>query len=353
MREATKRSASVGAGYTKSVMDYALSRGANLQALVEQSGIRLEDLGDRDKRIPFHRHMALIRAAKDLCGDPAFALHYGAQSLFDEISIVGLICFSSGTMAEAFDQLNRYARLVIDYDDGDGRERFAFIRRESGLWLEFRHGGPREHPEITESTFARFAADCASYLPEKSPFIRLAHVRRAEPSYREEYVRVLMAPVVFDCERDELLIDESWLSVRGPYADRYVFGVYSERAETLLKSLESATTIKGQVESALIAILHKGEPGMSEIAGKLGVSRTSLYRKLKAEGVSFEGLLDDLRLDMALHYLGERKVTVNETAYLVGFSDPSAFSRAFKRWTGSSPRAARTAKGALRPTGLS
>jgi AraC-like DNA-binding protein len=68
------------------------------------------------------------------------------------------------------------------------------------------------------------------------------------------------------------------------------------------------------------------------------LSRQTLFRQLKAEGVTFEQVLDELRLRLALDYLRARKVSVNETAYLVGFSEPAAFSRAFKRWTGASPR---------------
>jgi AraC-like DNA-binding protein len=77
------------------------------------------------------------------------------------------------------------------------------------------------------------------------------------------------------------------------------------------------------------------------IAAKMGVSRHTLFRKLKAEGVTFEKVLDELRHKMALNYLNGKKASVTETAYLVGFSDPAAFSRAFKRWTGSSPRTMR------------
>ncbi len=76
---------------------------------------------------------------------------------------------------------------------------------------------------------------------------------------------------------------------------------------------------------------------MDRVAGKMGLSRQTLFRKLKAEGVTFEKVLDELRHKLALDYLRAKKVSVNETAYLVGFSDPAAFSRAFKRWTGSPP----------------
>ena len=84
-------------------------------------------------------------------------------------------------------------------------------------------------------------------------------------------------------------------------------------------------------------VLHTGDGSMDMIAGKMGVSRQTLFRRLKAEGVTFEKVLDELRHKLALHYLSGKKVSVNETAYLVGFSDPAAFSRAFKRWTGMSP----------------
>jgi len=77
---------------------------------------------------------------------------------------------------------------------------------------------------------------------------------------------------------------------------------------------------------------------METIAEKMGLSRQTLFRQLKAEGTSFEKVLDGLRHQLALQYLKGKKVSVNETAYLLGFSEPAAFSRAFKRWTGVNPR---------------
>jgi AraC-like DNA-binding protein len=95
--------------------------------------------------------------------------------------------------------------------------------------------------------------------------------------------------------------------------------------------------MKGRVEVVLTPIIHTGNVGIDQIAVKLGLSRISLYRRLKAEGTTFERVLDDLRHKLALHCLDGKGVSVNEVAYLVGFADPAAFSRAFKRWTGKSP----------------
>ncbi|MEP6691429.1 MAG: AraC family transcriptional regulator [Gemmatimonadaceae bacterium] len=78
--------------------------------------------------------------------------------------------------------------------------------------------------------------------------------------------------------------------------------------------------------------------GVDAIAVRLGLSRQTLFRKHRAEGLSFEGVLEDLRREVAIHCLGPEKASVSETAYRVGYSEPAAFSRAFKRWTGFSPR---------------
>ena len=80
---------------------------------------------------------------------------------------------------------------------------------------------------------------------------------------------------------------------------------------------------------------------MAAIAERMGLSRATLARRLKAEGTCFEEVVEALRRRLAVDYLAERGLSVSETAYLVGFADPAAFSRAFKRWTGRSPRDAR------------
>ena len=110
------------------------------------------------------------------------------------------------------------------------------------------------------------------------------------------------------------------------------------------KNLDSSKTTRGAVEKLLTAKLQSGAASADEIARQLGVSRQTLFRRLKAEGVTFEKVLDELRHRMALKYLNDQKLSVNETAYLVRFSDPAAFSHAFKRWTGHSPATIRKRK---------
>jgi AraC-like DNA-binding protein len=95
------------------------------------------------------------------------------------------------------------------------------------------------------------------------------------------------------------------------------------------------------VERLLMPILHTGEAGMEGVARQMGLSRQTLFRRLKDEGMTYEKVLDDLRRRLAVDYLANGRVSTADAAYLTGFSEPAAFSRAFKRWTGSTPGAAR------------
>lgn len=333
----------VGAGYAKGLADFAVSKGANRETLIERAQISALDLQDLDHRIPIARYVALFRAGAELTGDPALALHYGEAVRMQDISIVGLICEACETTFDVGTQMNRYGRLV--FDDGDGRpaDMVRLVGDEDGVWIEASGKFFNLDPYIAEAEFSRLVWNTrtmfASHPGFKSiGFPKLVHFTHDDPGYSAECERVFGAPVVFGAKWNALLIDKAFLSLKQPSTNRYVFGLLSQRAEALLKSLEGSNTTRGQVESLLIPILHTGEPSVERIAEKLGLSRPTLYRKLKAESTTFEKLLDELRHKMALHYLDGKKVSINETAYLVGFSDPSAFSRAFKRWTGMSPR---------------
>jgi AraC-like DNA-binding protein len=324
----------VAAGLARGLIELAVSKGARAGVLAERAGIAPADLADQDNRIPFANYVALMRTAKTLCNDPALALHYGETNDMSRISVVGLLGQSSETMLEAFAQLNRYGRLVVEFDGGP--DRFRLERKQGGLWVVDNREHPNDFPELTESTFARMI--CGPRQFGVTQIAKAVHVSHPAPAYRAEYDRIFRAPVTFDSDWNAFLVDEAWMLHRVSDQPRYVFGVLSERAALLLKELEESKTTRGRVESLLLPVLHKGDASMDAIAARLAVSRQTLFRRLKAEGTTFEQVLDALRHRLALHYLGGKKVSVNETAYLVGFSDPAAFSRAFKRWTGTSPR---------------
>ncbi|MGH6871689.1 MAG: AraC family transcriptional regulator [Rhizomicrobium sp.] len=332
----------IAAGYPKALLVYAVSRGADRQSLLARAGIASQDLAQLDARIPLPRYIALIEAAIEACREPAFALQFGEAVRMQDISIVGLVCEAAETTADVGRQLNRYARLLVDEGRPGPVELVRGAPGKDGFWMEFTGESFTANPLMLEAEVARLVCNTRATFGavpafQAMTFPRAVHFRHAAPSYWEEFARIFRAPVVFESARNAILLDPAFGLLRQPPGNRYVLGTLSERADALLRELESASSVRARVESLLIPILHTGDAGMDDIASRMSLSRRTLLRKLSAEGVTFEKVLDELRHKLALHYLGGKKVSVNETAYLVGFSDPSAFSRAFKRWTGSSP----------------
>lgn len=329
--------ATVSAGYLKALLDFAVLNGASEQRLLARADIPVEALADQDNRLGFTRYVALMREAKADTNNPALALEFGAASDMRKFSVVGLISHASANMMEALIQLNRYGRLVVDVEGIADGARFALTDTNGERWMEDRRANPDEFPEMTESTWSRFIVTSRRDFPEHT-YALAAHVTHAAPAYRARYEELWQVPITFSSHWNAIRSDPSWERVQIQPDNRYVFGVLTERGDALLKGLESAETVRGKVEALIMPILHTGEVSVETIAAKLNTSRQTLYRQLKDENATFEQVLDELRRRMALDYIAAKKVSVNETAYLVGFSDPASFSRAFKRWTGKSPR---------------
>jgi AraC-like DNA-binding protein len=333
---------SAAASVVRRMMELAVTRGADRRALAERAAIDPAVLEDHDERVPLERYKAVIRAGQQLAGDPALALHYAEAVNLSEVSVVGLLGYASETMADAFVQLQRFSKLVVEVDTGMAENRFEMAVDARGLWLVDNRSNPNDFHELTETAFGQMVTGTRRF--GDTPFVLEVEVTHDDPGYRAEYERILGAPVRFGAERNAMRIDPAWPEHRVAVQPRYVFGILNQHAEAMLRRLESEKTARGRVESLLMPILHKGEVGIDSIAAKLGCSRQTLFRRLKAEDSTFEKVLDELRHKLAVQYLAGGKVSVNETAYLVGFSDPAAFSRAFKRWTGFSPREARGAR---------
>ena len=139
----------VAAGMVRGILKFAVSCGADENALMRQAGIDPTDLEDWDKRLPISQNIALTRAAKKMCNDPAFALHYGEAVNLAEVSLVGLIGNAAETMLEAFVQLNRYAQLVIEVDAPQAG-RFSLEPEGTDLWLVDHRRDLIQSPEATE-----------------------------------------------------------------------------------------------------------------------------------------------------------------------------------------------------------
>lgn len=329
-------SQSVVATAVTALLDFAVSKGAPRKLLMDRARLPEDLLGDPDGRVPFACFVDLVKAGQELAGDPALALHFGEAVDASEIAIGCVAAAMSATFEEAFGTMNRYARLGVDVPTSDGGDRFALERGEGRLWMVDRRANANAFPELTESTPARIVCSTRRGLGEMSLFKAVSFTHPAPP-YKEEYERIFQVPLMFRAVRNGVALDERVLGRRRrtPIPATLARAVRS-RADDLLLDLEAEKTFRGRIEHLLSSALPAGEANVGTIAHRLAVSRHTLLRRLKAEGVTFDEVLDGLRKRMAAQLL-EGGASVMQTAHTLGYSDPASFSRAFKRWTGVAP----------------
>jgi len=333
--------ATVAAGIVHSLLEFAVGEGVSREVLLGRAALDDATLADRDARVPLASYQALIAAAIALSGDKALPLRYSVSTRFEDISIVGLIVHASSSMADSLQQLNRYAKLMVEVEVMPGGGRRFEVEAEGGeVWIVDQRPDPNAFPELTEIAFGRLIGEFRRHFPSV-PFALAIDFTHAEPAHADACRELLGVPVRFDTVRNALRIAPEWLETSFDGDNSYVFGVFADRADALMARLEADQSLRGRIESRLLPVLHRGEVSMDSLASELGMSRQTLYRKLREEGTTFVELVDDLRRRMAADYLRARKVSVNETAYLVGFTEPSSFVRAFRRWTGMTPSAFR------------
>src|SRR5229473_1544319 len=241
----------VAAAFARGLLELAASKGVSRKALTERSRIDPEELRDLDNRIPFAKYVALMRASQELCGDPALALHFG-ESAYAETGIGCLIGGFAETGAEGFALWNRYSRLNVEVDCAGGGDRFALTGSAGQLWVVDTRANPNDFPELTELTFSCMVCMSRQHAGENR-FLKAIHVTHAAPAYRTEYGRIFRMPVVFESDRNALLLtDDTWLTERPPSSSRLVLDILSARAEALLDSLENAKSTRGRVQSLLM-----------------------------------------------------------------------------------------------------
>ena len=330
-------SESVAAGIVSGLLTYSVSQGASEKKIFSDSGLSQAQLSDQDARIPMGKYQALVYSAIEQTEDAALPLRFSVSTDIRDFSIVGLIVHASASVEDAFKQLARYSKLTVEVAVMKSGVRFTFESDEEGMWLVDNRPNPNDFPALTEFSFGRVIGEFAREFPQQ-PFALEMQVTHPQPAHAADYEDILSVPVSFNRKRNAIRINPAWLKVEFSANNKYAFGLFIERADTLITALEDKQSLQGKIEAYILPRLHSGDVTVDMVANAFAMSRKTLHRRLKEEGVTFLSIHDDLKHRMAIEYLTARKVSINQVAYLVGFSEPSSFVRAFRRWTNATPR---------------
>ena len=295
----------MAAGFAAAFADFAVARSADHASLLQASGLSKADLSEQDNRIPVSCYHALIAAGIHETGDTALLLRHTLESELETISVVGQIVHTSASLAHSIEQLNRYIRLMADVSPGAEGDRYELLQKPGGLWIVDHLIMPATDYLGTEASFARFVSEFRRSFPDVTFAIEM-EVVYAAPPHVHEYPDLFRIPVHFEATRNALRIDPVWVSENSDFepGHAYAFRIFTRHADALLKDLEADTTARGLVETQILPRLHEGSISMDGVARDVGMSRQTLYRRLKDEGLTFGEVHDDLRKRMALDYLG-------------------------------------------------
>jgi len=319
------------------------SLGVDWRAILRRSDVDPAQLADPDARIPQERFERVWIAAREATGDPCIGLHAGARIHPHAVNLLGYLLLSSATLGAGLRRVDRY-QLVLT-----GEPWIAL--REIGGAVRVRVGVERGDPAFRASHAEYVAALVLHVLG----WVSETRIDPVEASFEHEaacdpadYQRVLRCPVKFRAACSELVIDGETLERPSIHADRALERLHEEFGETLL-ARAGHPELTRRVRHALAERLESEARDLSSVARRLGMSARSLQRRLADEQTSFRSLVDDLRRELARHHLERRATPIEAIAYLTGFSEVSAFTRAVRRWFGRTPARLREEAGRDRP----
>lgn len=319
------------------VVHAARARGADAALLCANTGFDLRLAGDPDARIPFEIEDALWDEAARLTGDDAFGLHAAEMIEAGAFDVLDYAVRTAPTLRESLERLCRYNRIVHDAAQFSVRTSGERVRVEHS----FRRGPSGQSRHSAEFTVASLVV-MGGQIAERPLEVHGVEFRHPRPPSVAEHRRVFGREPLFGQTVNALELDRAALDRPLPRADARLWRVIERHAEAVLASRpEAPLATADRVRRVLSSTLGEGEVTLAAAAEQLKMSERTLQRKLADEGASFDALLDELRRDLALRYLADSKIAIAEIAYLLGYSEPSPFHRAFKRWTGKTPAEAR------------
>lgn len=318
------------AGKLSAVLGLLKARGIDGRSLLMQVGLDPGLLDAPEARIPLQDWIRLNHAAAEGLGDPDFGLHLG--EVFQGMpTLLGYLLDACRTLGEALQKYLRYQRLE--------QEGWTLLALERGEWFELEYRPQRA--AARERVMVDFALACIvrhyHHWTGQDLEVQEVQVTYPRPACIREHVRLFGPRVSFGTPRNVLVFPASALAQPLVRANPTVREHLEGPLRRALEALDLQEPCAARVARLLGACPEDGLPPLAQVAVSLGLGTRSLQMKLKEEGTSFQAIRESVRKSLALAALADPGITIQETAFLLGFSEASAFHRAFRRWTGATP----------------
>lgn len=320
-----------------------VAAGLDVNALYERLGYDAEKLPLRELRTPHQMQAFFWKTLEAFTGDPEIGLHLCPHLPPYRGEVLEYLMFSSPTLGEGARRAIKYQRLLSDALD----VRFDVLP-EGMCVLVNSTAVDAPQSRHTEICVIYELAQLVRNLTENRHGPRRIKLRWTRRAAQSEYEQVFGCPVDFECARNELWFDAEVAAFRSPHGDPDLLKLHEEVAEKRLSAIKRDDLID-RIRALFSQKLELEQLELDDVAHELGMSPRRLRFELTRAGTSFSQLLADFRYALARKLLATTDEPIENIVYLTGFSEPSTFYRAFKRWAGVTPVQYREKKRASRP----
>jgi AraC-like DNA-binding protein len=306
-----------------------------------EAGLDPELMGKPRERYTAEQQRAAWRKAAELIDNPCFGLKIAEVWSPTDLHALGYAFLASSTLRTGLERVSRYVNILIEgigYELSDEGDNVAFrVRHDSDL---YRHSLPPHE----DSGWAVITSMCrVAYGEELNPAeVRFRH---SAPKCTGDYYAYFRCPVTFDADTSAILFARADVDRPLPASNKELARANDQILSDFLNKLGKDDLVT-RVKTAIADGLPSGSPSDDEVAKSLFMSSRTLNRKLSALETNYSQLLEAVRQELAEQYVSDPSLSLSEISFLLGFSEQSAFSRAFRRWTGQTPSAARDAASA-------
>lgn len=316
---------------------YARVKAAGIQPgpLLRASNLNTQQMEDPAIRLRVRDQIKFLNLVADALNDEFLGFHLAQVPDLRQMGLLYYVVASSETLIEALQRGAHYTSLV-----NEGIAQRVVNGKDLRLLLDYvgvsRHLD-RHQVEFWMAALVRFCRQLTGLrlMPLR---VRFTHLReRRSPEFPEFFGN----DIEFGAPVDEIVFAKKIGSQPVVSADPYLNKLLLKYCEEAQSRQQHKGSFRANVENTIVPLLPHGKIRAGDIARRLGVSQRTFARRLSAEGLTFTSLLESLRFDLANRYLAEEALPISELAWLLGYQEVGAFSHAFKRWTGRTPREAR------------
>ena len=306
--------------------DFAQEKGVNIPELNEAI-----TLYGNQSRISLLLWTNLLERISVAVNDPALGLAIGKRIAPRHVGVLGYLVLSCQSLGEALNRFARYQRLVYDVNP------FSVSVDERGMELRWgvEYGKPGALVDETSIAALFNFLNILTSQPLHPSYVCFVN---PQPKNLKTYLDYFKCPVDFEKDFTCVRFPLSFLSIPLLHSDTTLLDLLSQQAEALLLVLPKADMFEEKLQQVIVQSLHEGEPTLPVVAAHLALSSRTLQRRLQERGLVFQDILENTRRELAIRYLQDKTLSLTDIALLLGYSEQSAFNRAFKRWYSEQPK---------------